>query len=207
MATGEKKPAKKKNPIPNSGKKKREELSEKELLFCKEYLLDFNGSRAARVAGYSQNNSATSAYVLLEKPMIKAYLKDKIEQRKAEKELNAKNILREVNRLATFDARQLYDEKGRPRELHELDDDTAACIQGVEIVETYEGFGQDRQFVGYTKKYKVADKNSALQKAMMHLGLISNRVELTGANGGPVKVVNMTDDQLLGIINGPGEDK
>ena len=72
---------------------------------------------------------------------------------------------------AYFDPRKLLNDDGSPKPITELDDDTAACLAGLDIQEVYEGSGADRVFVGYVKKYKIADKNSALDKAMKHLGL------------------------------------
>lgn len=85
--------------------------------------------------------------------------------------MTAADVLKEGMRLATFDIRKLYREDGSPIPIHELDDDTARCIQGVDILEEYAGTGKDRVFVGYTKKYKVADKNAALEKLFKHFGL------------------------------------
>jgi phage terminase small subunit len=52
------------------------ELTEKQRIFCKEYILDWNGARAARVAGYSENTAAVIASENLTKPYIQAYIKD-----------------------------------------------------------------------------------------------------------------------------------
>ncbi|GAA4400406.1 terminase small subunit [Quisquiliibacterium transsilvanicum] len=92
-------------------------------------------------------------------------------------EMTAADVLREAMRLARFDIRKLYREDGSPVPIHELDDETAAAVQAVEIQEVYEGSGADRVFVGYTKKYKVADKNAALEKLFKHFGLyeVDNR--------------------------------
>ena len=83
----------------------------------------------------------------------------------------AADVLRQVWSMASFDVRKLYKADGSPIPIHELDDMTAAAIQGVDIEEEYTGKGEDRVFIGYTKKYKVADKNSAAEKLMKHLGL------------------------------------
>ena len=44
-------------------------------------------------------------------------------------------------------------------------------MAGIEVVEQFEGAGKDRVFVGYLKKYRIADKNSALEKLFRHHGL------------------------------------
>ena len=84
---------------------------------------------------------------------------------------SAARVLQEASRLALFDPRRLFREDGSPKPINELDDDTAAAIAGLDVVEEFEGSGEDRQFVGYTKKYKVADKNAALEKLFKHHGL------------------------------------
>lgn len=100
-------------------------------------------------------------------------------------------VINEIARLALFDPRNLFDEKGVPRPIEELDGDTAAVIAGIEVLETFEGTGQDRVFVGYTKKYKIADKNAALEKLAKHLGLY----EQDNKQRGTVIVSELTDAQ------------
>ena len=84
---------------------------------------------------------------------------------------SAERTLLEASRLALFDPRKLFFDDGTPKPITALDDDTAAALAGLEVVEEFEGSGEDRKFIGYTKKYKVADKNSALEKLFKHHGL------------------------------------
>ena len=51
-----------------------------------------------------------------------------------------------------------------------MDEDTAASIAGLEVLEEFEGQGKDRKFIGYTKKFKLADKRASLDMLMKHLG-------------------------------------
>jgi phage terminase small subunit len=55
--------------------------------------------------------------------------------------------------------------------VHELDDETAAAIASVEVREEFEGQGEGRKLVGYTKKIRFWDKPAAINMAMKHLGL------------------------------------
>lgn len=84
---------------------------------------------------------------------------------------SAARVLQEATRLALFDPRKLFYEDGRPKPINELDDDTAAAIAGLDVIEEFSGSGEDRAFIGYTKKYKVADKNASLEKLFKHHGL------------------------------------
>lgn len=85
-------------------------------------------------------------------------------------ELTTERTLREIARLAYVDPRKFFHADGTPKEITELDDDTAAALAGMEVTEEWVGSGKDRVKIGVTKKYKLADKNAALEKAMKHLG-------------------------------------
>lgn len=55
---------------------KKDELTEKQKIFCREYILDWNGSRAARTAGYSEDSAKEIASENLTKPHIQAYIEE-----------------------------------------------------------------------------------------------------------------------------------
>lgn len=84
---------------------------------------------------------------------------------------SAERVLLEASRLALFDPRKLFCDDGSPKPINELDDDTAAALSGLDVTEEWDGSGEGRVFVGMTKKYKIADKNSALEKLFKHHGL------------------------------------
>jgi len=86
-------------------------------------------------------------------------------------ELTKERVAREIARISFFDPRKMFAADGRPLAITELDDDTAASIIGLDVLEQYEGSGDDRRLVGLIKKYKIADKNSALDKAAKILGM------------------------------------
>jgi phage terminase small subunit len=73
-------------------------------------------------------------------------------------------------RLAFFDIRKLTDAEGNPIPINQLDDDTAAAIQGLELA-TERVRGDDAGAETVVRKYKVADKNAALERLFKHLGL------------------------------------
>lgn len=72
-------------------------LKPKRIKFCKEYVLDWNASRAARDAGYSVKTAGSQGYDLLKIPEIKEYIKiirDELE------ELSGVSKLRNLTELA-----------------------------------------------------------------------------------------------------------
>lgn len=73
------------------------------------------------------------------------------------------DVLKEAMKMARFDPRKLLNDDGTPKGIHELDDDTAAAIQSVDI--------QMGDGVPSVRRYKIADKNAALEKLFKHFGL------------------------------------
>ena len=59
----------------------KESLTGKQKMFCEEYLVDFNGTRAATAAGYSEKTGYSIAGENLKKPEIQAYIKHLTENR------------------------------------------------------------------------------------------------------------------------------
>lgn len=146
-------------------------LTFQQRVFVAEYIKDRNGTQAAIRTGYKANSAQEQASRLLSNAMVREAIDAFVIKAEEKAGLTIERTLREVARLAYFDPRKLLNPDGSPKPINELDDETAACLAGMDILEQFEGTGDERQFVGYVKKYKIADKNAALEKAMKHLGL------------------------------------
>ena len=121
-----------------------------------------NGTKAAVFAGFSEKTAAQAASRLLKNVYVLTKIARRREELCSSLEITTERILKERARLAFYDARKLFDSNGQPIPIHLLDDDTAAALAGVDVLEEYEGTGKDRKFIGYTKKYKLADKGASL---------------------------------------------
>ena len=179
-------------------------LTAKQANFADEYLVDFNAVRAYRAAYpgcKSDNTAGVEGHRLLKNPKIADYIQKRMQDRQVRTEITQDRVLREYAKLGFFDPRKLFNADGSPREIADLDDDTAAAIAGLDIAEIYEGTGDSRRFVGYLKKYKVANKIGALDSIAKHLGMFIDRQEITGADGGPLqmqvsRIAGMTETEL-----------
>lgn len=147
-------------------------VAQRRKAFAKAYVANGrNGTQAAITAGFSKNGADVVAARLLGDARVSALIEELTEKHSAAADLTIERTLREVARLAYFDPRKLYDDEGNMKQPHEWDDATAAAIGSIEVLEEFEGSGEDRRMSGYTKKVKPWDKNAALEKAMKHLGL------------------------------------
>lgn len=56
-------------------------MTKKQQLFCEEYLIDLNGTQAAKRAGYSAKTSCAIGVENLRKPLISAYIRKRLESK------------------------------------------------------------------------------------------------------------------------------
>lgn len=148
-------------------------LTDKQKRFVQEYLVDLNATQAAARAGYSARTANEQGARLLAKDSVRQAVRQGQERISRKLEITRERVLREYARLAFFDPRRLFEQDGRPRDINQLDEDTAAALAGLDVLETYEGTGEDRRLAGCTKKYKLANKLGALDSLGKHLGLFN----------------------------------
>jgi phage terminase small subunit len=163
-------------------------LTPKQERFVEEYLIDLNATQAAIRAGYSQRTAASIGEENLRKPDISAAIQAAKAERSERTHITQDRVLQELARIAFYDLRKLYREDGSLKPPNEWDDDTAAVVAGIDVVETKgnaEVGGEEgmRHIPEFVKKAKVFDKNSALTLAMRHLGMLRDKVEHTGKDG------------------------
>lgn len=156
-------------------------MTDKQRIFCDEYLKDFNATRAYKVAYPSckKDEAAKSAGSrLLTNVNVISYIQEGKEKLKNKMEITQERVIQEMARIAFGDIRKLYNESGGLKNIQDLDDDTAAIITSIESTEEFDGYGQDREQIGYTKKVKMADKTKALDMLGKYFGMFKEKVEV-----------------------------
>lgn len=156
-----------------------EELTEKQKMFCKEYLIDLNATQAAIRAGYSERSAKEIGCENLTKPNIQLYIQQLMDKRSNRLEITADKVLQEIAKLAFGNVKNLYDESGKLKKIEDIEEEVAATIQEV----YHEEIGD----AVVKRKYKTADKKASLELLGKYLKLFSDKIELTGKDGGPIK--------------------
>lgn len=96
-------------------------LNDKQEQFCKEYIIDFNGTQAAIRAGYSKKTARSIANELLTKLDIQAYIKELIEKRNERTRITQDDVVRDIIKVkdrcmqaepVVFMGKQVQDEDG-----------------------------------------------------------------------------------------------
>jgi phage terminase small subunit len=137
---------------------KEKPLTDKQRRFCEEYVVDWNGKRAAIAAGYSENTAKQIATENLSKP----YLKDYIEEIKNDlSRLSGVTALRNIKELAKVAYTNVSDFKEdwfKFKRFEDLTEDQKAAI--AEITHSELNIGED--MVKVVEKLKVHDKLKAI---------------------------------------------
>jgi phage terminase small subunit len=148
--------------------------------FVDEYLIDLNATQAAIRAGYSARTAEWIGPKLLTKSPVQQAIAKRREELRRSTQITQERILLERARLAFFDVRKLLDNTGRPLPIHDLDDDTAAAIAGIDVV----NIGNDEVGLGQVIKLKLADKGASLTALERHLGMYKD----TGGDSAPLHI-------------------
>lgn len=159
-------------------------LTPKQAMFVKEYLIDLNATQAAIRAGYSEKTAGQIGEQNLRKLEIAESIQEAMDKRSDRLEITADRVLQEIAKLAFQDPRKFFDDDGRLKPISELDDNTAACIAGIETMHKVVGEEKDGCIV--LTKIKISDKGQNLERLGRHLKLFTDKTELSGADGKPL---------------------
>lgn len=126
-------------------------------------LISGSPHEAAKQCGLSDSGKGTK------REIANRVLLERQAENIAKLRITADNVLQEYARLAFFDVRQLYDEKGRLKRIIDLDDNIAAAIVGVDI----KTMGKEDNFAELLR-VKMADKKAALDALAKRLKLFDD---------------------------------
>jgi len=153
-------------------------LNQKQRRFCQEYVIDYNATRAAQRAGYSEKTAYSQGHELLKKPEIQQKIQENIQKIANSTQITAERVLTELAKLAFYNPKDFFNDDGTLKQIGELDDDQAACLAGLEVVTKFDKNSDGEVEPEYLKKIKLSSKDSALDKLMRHLGLYRDKIEV-----------------------------
>jgi len=151
-------------------------LSDKQQLFCEEYIIDLNGTKAAIRAGYAESTAAAAASKFLNDNIdVRRYIAHLKKERAKRLEVSADRIVEELARIAYADHRTFYDKDGFPISLELLTDDQQAAVKNIKWRywnEKYDGKPQDPEKIQrVVDHYYFYDRVDALKMLGHHLGM------------------------------------
>lgn len=150
-------------------------LTEKKKIFCDEYLIDLNGTRAYKIAYpniKNDNTAAAAASRLMKDPEVTAYIEKRMKDRQKRTEITQDWVLEELRRIADVngsDFAKVVIKDGYP---------------DVELIPTDELSEEKRSAISAIKqgKYGISiesyDKVKALELLGRHLGMWNDKLDI-----------------------------
>lgn len=164
-------------------------LTAKQIRFVDEYMVDFNATQAAIRAGYSKKTAAFIGAENLKKPKIAEEIARRQKDLQRRTEVTQDRVVKELARVAFADA---TDYACVETLTYENEDGTVSPIQVVSPKDTDTLSDDQRAAIASIKQgangveVKLCDKIKALELLGRHIGMFSDKLSLSGADGGPL---------------------
>lgn len=158
-------------------------LTAKQKVFCDEYLVDLNATQAAIRAGYSVNSAKEIGSTNLTKANVKEYIEKRMANREQRTEITQDKVLNELAKIGfaniddyvTVEVDSCNRKKVRVKPTKDIPEDKISAISSIK--EGANGI-----------EVKLHDKVRALENIGRHLGMFTDKVEISGTNEIQIKL-------------------
>ena len=192
-------------------------MTDRQVIFANEYLIDLNGTRAYKEAYphvKNDNTAAAAAARLMNVPEIKEYIDERIKDRLERIEVTQDDVIQELAAVAFANGSEYAKVVTKPMKTPDGDyvpaldsEGNQMYYQAVEITETDELSRRQIKAISGIKQGKngieltTYDKVKALELLGRHLGMFKDKVEVSGNVNNPFE--GLSTEQLLRLA---GED-
>ena len=159
-------------------------LTDKQKMFCREYLIDLNATQAAIRAGYSEKTARASGCENLTKPDIQNRIAELKAERNEQVNVDAAYVLRRLIEIDEMDVLDILLANGELKPIKDWPKVWRTTLSGMDVAE------MAGDAAGLLKKIKWPDKVKNLELLGKHVTVqafkdnVKN--ELVGANGLPL---------------------
>lgn len=171
-------------------------LTAKQARFVEEYLVDLNATQAAIRAGYSAKTAEQQGSRLLGNVEVSATIATAQQQRSERVQLHADDVLSELRALVRSNVKHfVIGELGQVELAPGAPEDAWRAVASVKHKIRSDDDGVTREV-----ELKLWDKNSAIDKAMKHLGLLAEGASITltqTTNNTQVNVWQFGDKEIV----------
>jgi len=172
-------------------------LTKKQEKFCKEYLVDFNGTQAAIRAGFAPKNTDVTATRLLAKASIQSQIKKLQAKVDAKYEFTQEQFRNKVSAIINFDIRDILEigEGGEVqyKPLDQWPEGAASLISEISESSIIKESADGKTLAKISKlNAKIPDKIKALEQMARHRGWFNDKLKVDGEL--KINLVNEFDD-------------
>ncbi|NDJ59437.1 terminase small subunit [Enterobacteriaceae bacterium 4M9] len=170
-------------------------LTDKQEMFCCEYLIDLNATQAAIRAGYSAKTANRIAAQLLSKVDIQNRISELKTRRNEDVGINADYVLQRLVEIDQMDVLDILTDTGDLKPVAEWPKIWRTSLSGLDIM----AMAGDGDTAALLKKIKWPDKVKSLELLGKHISVQAFKEqaahEHTGKNGGPIEATTLTKDE------------
>lgn len=173
-------------------------LTPKQELFCREYIVDFNATQAAKRAGYKEKTAFAIGHENLKKPKIQSLLATLMRERMEKANIDAQYVLNRLVSIDQMDIADIFNDDLTFKPLSEWPKAWRQYLSGIDVAEMFEGRGDEREMAGLIKKIKWPDKVRNLEMLGKHVDVRAwdkeKETTTTVNNIMPVPTADSVDD-------------
>ncbi|HHK9580542.1 TPA: terminase small subunit [Citrobacter braakii] len=170
-------------------------LTDKQELFAREFIVDLNATQAAIRAGYSAKTAQEQSSRLLSNVMVQARIGELKADRNEQVGVDAAYVLRRLTEIDQMDVLDILLANGELKPIKDWPKVWRTTLSGMDVVEMASADSS-----ALLKKIKWPDKVKNLELLGKHVTVQAFReqtaTEITGANGGPVRYADMSEELL-----------
>lgn len=168
-------------------------LTEKQEIFCREYVVDFNATRAAKAAGYSEKTAGTMGGENLQKPAIQSFIATIVKKRMDKINIDAEYVLKRLVEIDQMDVSDILDEAGSVKPIASWPKVWRTTLSAIDVTEI--GSGEENA-VAVLKKIKWPDKVRNLELLGKHINVRAWEKEEAGGSDALAESVSKLIDKL-----------
>ncbi|CAH6305780.1 TPA: terminase small subunit [Klebsiella pneumoniae] len=170
-------------------------LTDKQEVFCREYLIDLNATQAAIRAGYSEKTANRTASENLSKPDIQSRIAELKAQRNDLVGINATYVLNRLVEIDQMDVLDILTSTGELKPITQWPKVWRTTLSGLDVIE----MAAEGNKTALLKKIKWPDKVKNLEMLGKHIDVMAFKEqathEHTGKNGGPIEMATLTKEE------------
>ncbi|MCX2201127.1 terminase small subunit [Pantoea agglomerans] len=167
-------------------------LTDKQEMFCREYLIDLNATQAAIRAGYSERTARASGYENLTKPDIQSRIADLKLQRNEQVNIDAAYVLRRLVEIDEMDVLDILLENGELKPVMNWPKVWRTSLSGIDVTEIA------GDAAGLLKKIKWPDKVKNLELLGKHIAVQAFREQVKTEHDVVGTLSDLMDDLAKG---------
>lgn len=170
-------------------------LTDKQELFAREFIKDLNATQAVIRAGFSEKSARNQAYRLMTNDDILNRIAELKADRNEKVGVDAAYVLRRLTEIDQMDVLDILLANGELKPIKDWPKVWRTTLSGMDVVEM-----ASADSAALLKKIKWPDKVKNLELLGKHVTVQAFKeqtaTEITGANGGPVRYADMSEELL-----------